>query len=55
MDEPQTPEKDEDMLKFPCREAAGALMWTVTIIRPDIACAVRAMARFLNNPGLAHY
>ena len=35
-----------DMLKFPYREAIGALMWTETTIRPDIACAVRAVARF---------
>ena len=26
VDEPQTPEEEEDMLKFPCREAVGALM-----------------------------
>ena len=42
------------MLKFPYREAVGALMWAATMTRPDIACAERAMARFC-NPGLAHY
>ena len=42
------------MLKFPYREASGALMWTTTITRPDIAWAVRAVARFW-NPGLAQY
>ena len=39
---------------FPYREAAGALMWTATMTRPDIACAVRAVARFCENPGPAH-
>ena len=42
------------MRKFPYREAVGALMWTATMIRPDIACAVRAVARFCENPGPAH-
>ena len=44
--EPQTPEEDKDMFKFPYREALGAFMWTATITRPDITCAVRAVARF---------
>ena len=42
------------MLKFLYREAGGALMWTATITRPDIACAVRAVAGFIKNTGLAH-
>ncbi|CAN0426989.1 unnamed protein product [Ascophyllum nodosum] len=29
-------------------------MWTATITRPDIACAVRTVARFCENPGPAH-
>ena len=37
-DEPQTPENEEDMLKFPYREEVGALMWTTTMTRPDM-CA----------------
>ena len=53
-DEPQNPEEKEEMRKFPYREAVGALMWTATMIRPDIACAVRAVARFCKNPGPAH-
>ena len=43
--------EQEDMLKFPYREALGALMWTATMPRPIFACAVRAVARFW-NPGL---
>ena len=41
MDEAQTLEKEEDRLKFPYREAVEA-----TMTRPDIACAVLAVARF---------
>ena len=33
------------MLKFPYREVVEALMWTGTMPRPDIACAVRGGAR----------
>ena len=29
-------------------------MWTATITRPDISCAVRAVVRFFENPGSAH-
>ena len=29
-------------------------MWTATMARPDIACAVRAVARFCENPRPAH-
>ena len=48
-------EEKQEMRKFPYREVAGALiMWTATMTRPDIACAVRAVARFCENPGPAH-
>ena len=53
LDEPRNPEEKEEMIKFPYREAAGALMWTATMARPDIAC-VRAVARFCENSGPAH-
>ena len=53
-DEPRNPEEKEEMRKFPYREAVGALMWTATMTRPDIACAVRAVARFCENPGPTH-
>ena len=53
-DEPRNPEEKEEMRKFPYREAVGALMWTVTMTRPDIACAVRAVAKFCENPGPVH-
>ena len=53
-DEPRNPEEKEEMKKFPYREAVVALMWTATMTRPDIARAVRAVARFCENPGPAH-
>ena len=53
-DEPRNPEEKEEMIKFPYREAVGALMWTATMTRPDIACTVRAVARSCENPGPAH-
>ena len=45
-DEPRNPEEKEERRKFPYREAVGALMWTATMTRPNIACTVRAVARF---------
>ena len=53
-DEPRNPEEHKEMRKFPYREAVRALMWTATMTRPDIACAVRAVVRFCENPGPAH-
>ena len=53
-DEPGDPEEKQKMRKFPYREAVGALMWATTMTRPDIACAVRAVASFCENPGPAH-
>ena len=53
-DELRNPEGKEEMRKFPYREAVGVLMWTATMTRPHIACAVRAVARFCENPGPAH-
>ena len=49
-DEPRNPEEKEEMRKFPYREVVGALMWTATMTRPDIAWAVRAVARFCEIP-----
>ena len=53
-DEPRNPEEKEEIRKLPYREAVGALMWTATMTRPDIACAVRAVSRFCENPGPVH-
>ena len=50
-DEPRNSENKEKMRKFPYQEAVGALVWTATMTRPDIACAVRAVARFCKTLG----
>ena len=53
-DKPRNPKEKEEMRKFSYRDAVGALMWMATMTRPDIACVVRAVARFCENPGPAH-
>ena len=53
-DKPRNPDENGEMRKFPYREAVGALMWTATMIWHNIACAVRAVATFCENPGPAH-
>ena len=53
-DELRNPKEKGELRKFPYREAVGALMWTVTMTRPDIACAVRAVPRFCESLGPAH-
>ena len=40
---------------WPYREAVGSLMWLVTMTRPDIANAVRAVARHSHNPTERHW
>ena len=52
--EPRNLKEKVEMRKFPYREAVGALMWTATMTRPDIACAARAVVRFCENSGPAH-
>ena len=42
------------MLKLPYQETAGASIWMATMTRTDSASAVRAVARFCENAGLAH-
>ena len=52
---PKTPEEKEKMAKIPYREAVGALMWASTMTRPDISNAVRTVAKFCEDPGVAHW
>ena len=33
----------------------GAILWLANMTRPDIAFAASQLARFLSNPGMAHY
>jgi hypothetical protein len=52
---PSTPDEIEDMRRVPYREAVGSLMYVVVGTRPDIAYAVSYLARFMENPGRAHW
>lgn len=45
----------EKMKEVPYSIAVGCLMHVMTITRPDIAYAVGQVARFMSNPGQAHW
>lgn len=42
-------------VQVPYREALGGLMYLATGTRPDLSCAVAILARFCNDPKLAHW
>ncbi|KAH9136422.1 hypothetical protein LEN26_006155 [Aphanomyces euteiches] len=46
--------KDDD-LHSKYRQGVGCLMYLMIGTRPDIAYAVQALSRHLNNPGVVHY
>ena len=59
---PATPSLDlrhvseqETVVDVPFREIVGSLMWIANQTRPDIANAVRAVARFSHDPKPIHY
>jgi hypothetical protein len=52
---PTTDEERTAMESIPYREAVGSLLWLANGTRPDIAYAVGQCARFLSNPGKAHW
>ena len=45
---------DEPNVLFPFRELICALLWIASLTRPDIANAVRAVARYCSAPKLIH-
>ncbi|CAB1117636.1 unnamed protein product [Ectocarpus sp. CCAP 1310/34] len=45
----------EEVLSWPFRELIGSLMWLATQTRPDIANAVRAVARYCASPKEIHW
>ena len=54
----QSPANDsdtEDMRNILYQEAVGSLMYAVIATQPDIAYAVSYLARFMSNPGSAHW
>ena len=46
---------DEPNVLFPFRQLIGALLWIALLTRPDIANAVRAVARYCSAPKLIHW
>ena len=46
---------DEPIVLFPFRELIGGLLWIAFLTRPDIANAVRAVARYCSAPKLVHW
>ena len=51
---PKTEEERTHMLKVPYASAIGSLMYAMVCTRPDIAQAVGAVSRYMNNPGKKH-
>ena len=54
-DAPQTEAETEEMHVTPYREAAGAIMWAVTMTRRDVAYAAHQLRKFNDNPGPVHW
>ena len=52
---PTTDEQIEEMKKRPYAAAVGALRYLADMTRPDLAYAVGILAKFLRNPGFAHW
>ena len=46
---------DDPNVLFPFRELIGVLLWIALLTRPDIANAVRAVARYCSAPKLIHW
>ena len=47
--------EEEAVVNAPFREIAGSLKWITNQTRPDIANAVRAIARFWHDPKEVHH
>ena len=52
---PTTEAERVDMARVPYRSAVGSLMYAMVATRPDIAAAVSAVSRFMENPGSEHW
>ena len=52
---PKTEEERAYMAKVPYASAIGSLMYVMVCTRPDIAQAVGAVSRYMNNPGKLHW
>ena len=52
---PKTPEERERMNRVPYASAVGAIMYTMTCTRPDVAYALSVASRYQANPGEEHW
>ncbi|XP_070039071.1 uncharacterized protein [Nicotiana tomentosiformis] len=52
---PKTPEERERMSKIPYASAVGAIMYTMTCTRPDVAYAFGVTSRYQENPSEEHW
>ena len=52
---PTTPEEREHMSRVPYASAVGAIMYTMTCTRPDVAYALGVTSRYQANPGEEHW
>jgi hypothetical protein len=52
---PTNDEQKKDMKNIPYREAVGSLLYAAIGTRPDISHAVNECARYVSNPGSAHW
>ena len=52
---PKTEKERTYMEKVPYASAIGSLMYAMVCTRPDIAQAVGAVSRYMNNPGKVHW
>ena len=48
-------DENEPVDDWPFRELVGCLMWLANQTRPDVANAVRAVARYANQPREVHW
>ncbi|WKA12852.1 hypothetical protein VitviT2T_030203 [Vitis vinifera] len=52
---PKTPKERERMNRVPYASAVGAIMYTMTCTRPDVAYALSVASRYQANPGEEHW
>jgi hypothetical protein len=52
---PRTSEEHDRMRGIPYSQLVGSLMYLSVCTRPDITAAVQTLARFMSNPGWAHW
>jgi hypothetical protein len=52
---PTTEEDKLEMTKYPYRQLVGRINYLSTCTRPDITTAISILARFAENPGMAHW